>query len=454
MDDIPACFTPNDVRGPVPSEFNKETAARIALAFLDHYQLNHVIVGRDIRRSSPEIAHAVCQALLAAGCQVTDIGLCGTEEMYHAVFSRAGKEIDGGIMLTASHNPANYNGMKLVGPGAQPISQKSGLAEIAKKSLLPRKEKTSKIGTYTLNEAKEPYIRNLLSIVGTNEMRPLKLVVNSGNGCAGPVVDLLAQHLPFTFVRLQHKPDGAFPNGVPNPLLPDCRSLTAEAVRTHRADLGIAWDGDFDRCFFFDENGRFIEGYYIVGLLAEAMLTLYPKATVLHDTRLIWNTEEVVRRAGGKPIMVRSGHALIKEAMRKYKAVYGGEMSAHHYFSDFGYCDSGMLPWLLVCRLLSQKKQTLSSLCDAFIKAYPVSGEINTPIAVSPEIVLQAIMHRYADGELDKTDGISVSYKDYRFNLRKSSTEPFLRLNVETRGNSQLLADKTSELLTLIQSVQ
>ncbi|NLZ17243.1 MAG: phosphomannomutase [Desulfobulbaceae bacterium] len=452
------CITPYDVRGQVPDTFNEDIAARIALAFAELKRSEHLILGQDVRLSSPSIAAAVCTALLAHGCDVTDIGLCGTEEMYHAVFNGTGQGIDGGIMLTASHNPASYNGMKLVGKGASPISADNGLIEIADMAARmqgdapTQNSHLTKEGHYSLRRDKDAYISDIIKIAAPERMRPLKLVVNSGNGCAGPVLDLLAPHLPFTFIRLQHEPDGHFPNGVPNPLLPDRRAATAKAVNQHRADMGIAWDGDFDRCFLFDENGSFIEGYYIVGLLAEAMLHLHPGATILHDPRLVWNTQDIVQKAGGKPIMVRTGHSFIKEAMRHHNAVYGGEMSAHHYFRDFGYCDSGMLPWLLVCRLLAEKGQPLSALCAERVRAYPVSGEINTSITVAPAVVLEALKTRYADGELDETDGISVSYPRYRFNVRPSNTEPLLRLNVETRADARLLKDKTEELLGLIRS--
>ena len=452
------CITPYDVRGQVPEAFNKDIAARIALAFAGYNRSEHLVLGRDVRLSSPALAEAVCGALLARGCAVTDVGLCGTEEMYHAVFSGAAQGIDGGIMLTASHNPASYNGMKLVGRGAHPISSSNGLEEIANQAAQMQSDATSetgptaKRGQYRLRPDKSAYIHHILQLADPGRMRPLKLVVNSGNGCAGPVIDLLAPHLPFTFIRLQHEPDGRFPNGVPNPLLPDRRAATAEAVIKHQADMGIAWDGDFDRCFLFDEKGRFIEGYYVVGLLAEAMLSLYPGAAILHDPRLIWNTQDIVRQAGGNPIMVRTGHSFIKEAMRQHNAVYGGEMSAHHYFRDFGFCDSGMLPWLLTCRLLAEKDQPLSALCEKRMHAYPVSGEINTSIKAATATVLDALKSRYAEGELDETDGISISYPMYRFNVRPSNTEPFLRLNVETRGDSRLLHDITEELLGLIRS--
>jgi phosphomannomutase len=451
------CFTAYDVRGRIPEDFDAQIALRIALAFARHCRVSKMVIGRDMRLTSPELAKTIIAGLLDQGIDVVNIGLCGTEEVYHAVFSGEAAGIEGGIMITASHNPAEYNGMKIVERGARPVSCDSGLEEIARMAADEgwlrelRAQTHARPGVCTQVADKQAYIKHLLATVDCTVMRPLKLVVNAGNGCAGPIVDLLAPHLPFTFIRMQHEPDGRFPNGVPNPLLPEKREATAQAVREHGADLGIAWDGDFDRCFLYDENGRFIEGYYIVGLLATALLQQQPGATILHDPRLIWNTREMVLAAGGTPAMTRTGHAFIKANMRALDAVYGGEMSAHHYFRDFGYCDSGMLPWLLVCRLMSLSGQPLSRLCDERMAAYPVSGEINSKVA-DPDAVIARIERRYADGARDFTDGVSIEYPDYRFNLRKSNTEPVLRLNVETRGNEHLLRDKTEELLQLIRA--
>lgn len=451
------CFTAYDVRGRVPQDFDAHLARRIALACAEHFSMRKVVIGRDMRLTSSEIVEAMTAGLLARGVDVLDIGLCGTEEVYHAVFSGVNAGVAGGLMVTASHNPAEYNGLKIVRRGARPVSNDSGLHEIAAMVADDSWYQTlcaqpvRRPGARTEMRSKKTYIDHLLGAVDCRGMRPLKLVVNSGNGCAGPVIDQLAPYLPFQFIRLQHQPDGHFPHGVPNPLLPEKRAVTAEAVRAHGADLGIAWDGDFDRCFFYDENGRFIEGYYIVGLLATAMLTLYPGATILHDPRLTWNTRELVTAAGGVPMLTRTGHAFIKEAMRRHDAVYGGEMSAHHYFRDFGYCDSGMLPWLLVCQLMSHTGQPLSALCDARMAAFPVSGEINSRVD-DPEAVLARVKQHYQDGSMDYTDGISVEFSTYRFNLRASNTEPVLRLNVETRGDVELLEHKTNELLALIRS--
>jgi phosphomannomutase len=413
------------------------------------------VIGRDIRLSSPGIAAGLAESLTACGVDVVDIGQAGTEEVYHAVFSGAGNGVEGGIMVTASHNPAEYNGLKLVERGARPVSSDSGLLEIARKAASDdwwRRKLLSSAGTQGKLEQsrdKNSYIDCLLSFVRPDRLAPLKLVVNAGNGCAGPVIDLLEERLPFTFIKLHHQPDGTFPNGVPNPLLPEKRAETAAAVRHHGADLGIAWDGDFDRCFFWDEQGNFIEGYYIVGLLAEAMLRLEPGARILFDPRLTWNTIEQVAAAGGVPIMTRTGHAFIKERMRLEDALYGGEMSAHHYFRSFGYCDSGMIPWLLVAARLSGEGVRLSHLVAARMAAYPVSGEINNRVA-DADMVIARIKEHYGDGEMEYTDGLSVSFARYRFNIRKSNTEPLLRLNVESRGDAALMQQKTEELLELI----
>jgi len=451
------CFTAYDVRGRIPEDFDQHIALRIALAFARHCAVRKMVIGRDVRLTSPVIADTIIAGLVAQGVDVVDIGLCGTEEVYYAVFSGEAAGVEGGIMITASHNPAEYNGMKIVQREARPVSGDNGLVEIAAmagddgwyRNLCA--QKTARPGTCIRVADKGPYINHLLATVDCSDMRPMRLVVNSGNGCAGAIVDLLAPHLPFEFIRMQHEPDGRFPNGVPNPLLPEKREATAQAVREHHADLGIAWDGDFDRCFLYDENGRFIEGYYIVGLLGVALLQQHPGATILHDPRLTWNTRELVSGAGGIPVMTRTGHAFIKERMRALDAIYGGEMSAHHYFRDFGYCDSGMLPWLLVCRLMHLSGKKLSALCDERMAAYPVSGEINSKVQ-DPDAVIARIEQRYADGVKDSIDGISIEYPDYRFNLRRSNTEPVLRLNVETRGDEGLLRRKTDELLQLIRS--
>lgn len=443
-----SCFKAYDIRGRVPDELNEDLAFRIGQAYGTLFTPKKVAVGHDIRLSSPALTEALANGFNAAGVDVLHLGMCGTEEIYFAAFHL---DVDGGIMVTASHNPAEYNGMKLVRQGARPISGDTGLKEIEKLAIEASFPVSAKQGVIERVNNRAAYIDHLLSYIDPNLLKPLKIVVNSGNGCAGPVIDLLEQRLPFTFIKLQHEPDGTFPNGVPNPLLPDNRGITAQAVRKHNCDLGIAWDGDFDRCFLFDGKGDFIEGYYMVGLLAKSILRKNAGGKIIHDPRLIWNTQEIVKEAGGIPIMSKTGHAFIKERMRIEDAVYGGEMSAHHYFKDFAYCDSGMIPWLLVAEILSTTGQKLSKLVDEMQLAYPVSGEINNRVA-NPDEVIKRVEDIFADttGEKDHTDGLSFAASDFRFNIRKSNTEPVLRLNVETRGNKQLLEEKTKELLSII----
>jgi len=449
---IPACFKAYDIRGKVPDELNTGLARDIGRAYAAFFQPRKVAVGHDIRLSSPELTSALVEGLLESDVDVLHLGLCGTEEIYHAAFSMEKRGVDGGIVVTASHNPADYNGLKFVTKGARPVTGEAGLKQMAelivKGELPPPAEKR---GVEIAAENKGEYIEHLLSYVNREELAPLKVVVNNGNGSAAPVVDLLEQKLPFAFVKAFHEPDGSFPNGVPNPLLPEKREETARLVRAQGADFGVAWDGDFDRCFFWDEKGNFIEGYYIVGLLALELLNHNPGGKILHDPRLIWNTQELVRAAGGVPIMARTGHAFIKERMRLEDAIYGGEMSAHHYFKSFGYCDSGMIPWLLVASLLSRRAVPLSSLVRDCMAAYPVSGEINTVVA-DPDAVIAEIEDRFRDGEKDYTDGLSVSFPEFRFNVRKSNTEPLLRLNVESRANPGLLKERTDELLQIIKA--
>jgi len=449
---IPACFKTYDIRGKVPDELNPDLARKIGRAFAVVFRPGKVAVGYDIRLSSPELIKALVEGLLESGVDVLNLGLCGTEEIYHAAFSLEGDGVDGGIVVTASHNPADYNRMKFVTVGARPVTGESGLqrmAELIVTDDLP--VPSEKTGVESFAKDKKSYIQHLLTYVKDDELTPLRLVVNNGNGSAAPVVDLLEKELPFSFIKVFHKPDGNFPHGVPNPLLPEKREETAQLVREHNADMGIAWDGDFDRCFFWDEKGDFIEGYYMVGLLALELLNQNPGGKILHDPRLIWNTRDLVKAAGGFPIMAQTGHALIKERMRQEDAIYGGEMSAHHYFKSFGYCDSGMIPWLLVASLLSRKKVTLSSMIRECKAAYPVSGEINN-VVVDPDAVIAKIEKRFNTGKKDYTDGLSVSFPEYRFNIRKSNTEPLLRLNVESRGNVKLLDNKTEELIQIIKS--
>ena len=430
------CFKAYDVRGRIPDQLNEDIKPR------------KVVVGHDIRLTSEAIKGALSDGLRDSGVDVYDIGLCGTEEIY---FATAHAEMDGGIAVTASHNPKDYNGMKFVRAGAQPISGDSGLKDI--QALAERNEfkAAGARGDLQPLDTAGAYIEHLLSYVDVADLKPLKLVVNAGNGGAGLVVDRIESRLPFEFFKLLNEPDGNFPNGVPNPLLMENRAMTSEAVLEHGADLGIAWDGDFDRCFFFDEKGAFVEGYYLVGLLAEAFLRKEGGGKIVHDPRLTWNTVDVVREFGGEAVKSKTGHAFIKERMRKENAVYGGEMSAHHYFRDFAYCDSGMIPWLLVGDLISQRGQPLSELVAERVAAFPCSGEINREVA-DPAALLAVMEEKYAAGAeaVDHTDGLSIDFADWRFNLRMSNTEPVVRLNVESRGDRELMEARTAELLSLI----
>lgn len=443
------CFKAYDVRGQIPTQLNDDIAYRIGNATAEFLGAKRVVVGRDMRLSSAGLADSVVIGLVEAGVDVLDIGLCGTEMVY---FATAHLEADGGIMVTASHNPADYNGLKLVREAVKPISADSGLAEIRALAEGDTRKRAGKIGERMVADVFADYVDHILGYVDVASLKPLKLVVNAGNGTAGVAIDGLEKKLPFEFVKVHHEPDGRFPNGIPNPLLPENRSATADVVRREGADMGIAWDGDFDRCFLFDENGDFIEGYYIVGLLAERLLKSHPSARIVHDPRLTWNTLDVVSGAGGEAVQSKSGHSFIKEKMRAVDAVYGGEMSAHHYFRDFSYADSGMIPWLLVAELIGASGKPLSQLVNERIAAYPASGEINRQVE-DAGVTLGRLHAQYADSALDvdDIDGYSFSFPEWRFNIRRSNTEPVVRLNVESRGDRQLMETKTEEILQLLE---
>jgi phosphomannomutase len=439
------CFKAYDIRGRVPDELNRDLAYRLGIAFAERFAPRVVALGRDVRHSSRGLLEALALGLQRNAVQVLDLGLCGTEEVYWASQQPG---VDGGIEVTASHNPIDYNGMKLVLGGAVPVSGDSGLRDLERRVAELGDTAPDTLPALEHISFRNSYVEHLLGYLGHASLRRLKIVVNAGNGAAGPLIDALAPRLPFELVRIHHEPDGDFPHGIPNPLLPENRASTADAVRTHGADLGVAWDGDFDRCFLFDESGAFIEGYYIVGLLAEALLKNEPGGKIIHDPRLTWNTIERVQQAGGIPIQSKTGHAFIKERMRAENAIYGGEMSAHHYFRDFAYCDNGNIPWLLVAALICESGAPLSALVGEAMRRFPSSGEINRKVTdVSRTIA--AVEQRYAPSaqQVDRTDGISLEYADWRFNLRGSNTEPVLRLNVESRGDVALMEARTQELL-------
>ncbi len=442
------CFNAYDIRGRIPDQLNADIAYRIANATVEYLSAKTVVLGRDIRLSSDELADAITRGITDAGADVLDIGLCGTEVVY---FATGDLQADGGIMVTASHNPADYNGLKLVREQSKPISADTGLMDIKSIAEGDNRTLSHTKGIRREQDVSECYVERLLSFIDPDKLKPLKIVSNPGNGGAGIALDLLEPRLPIEFVKVHHEPDGTFPNGVPNPMLEENRTPTIDAIKESNADFGIAWDGDFDRCFFFDENGRFIEGYYIVGLLAEALLQENPGNSVIYDPRLTWNTIEIVDAAGGKAIQSKSGHSFIKQVMRQQDALYGGEMSAHHYFRNFFYCDSGMIPWLLVAQLVSTSGKTLSELVNDRMELFPASGEINRKVADAPSAI-QKLTDLYGkDAEsIDKTDGVSIEFDDWRFNLRASNTEPVIRLNVESRANEALMQEKVSDILDVL----
>lgn len=477
-----SCFKAYDIRGKLIEQLDEPVAYRIGRAFAEYMHAKTVVVGGDVRLTSQPLKLALAAGLIDGGAVVTDLGMTGTEEIY---FATKYLGVDGGIEVTASHNPIDYNGMKLVKTDAKPVSGDTGLFAIRDLAeTYSADEVTAKLTAYSDGVVSEQafiqgqasvkankllatghykelnnmqaYVAHMLSYIDTNNMTPLKLVVNAGNGAAGEALDAIqsaleSANVPVEFIKVHHQPDGTFPNGIPNPLLPESRADTANAVIANNANMGIAWDGDFDRCFLFDENGDFVEGYYIVGLLAKAFLDKKPGAKIIYDPRVYWNTEDIVKSAGGVPIKSKTGHAFIKERMRADDAIYGGEMSAHHYFRDFAYCDSGMIPWLLVAELLCTTKKPLSTLVKERIAAFPSSGEINRTLA-DPDASIKAVLEKYQDSaiEVDYTDGIGLEFENWRFNLRKSNTEPVVRLNVESRADIRLMQEKTAELLALL----
>jgi phosphomannomutase / phosphoglucomutase len=441
------CFKAYDIRGRVPGELDETLARRIGFTLAQQLDAGPVVLGRDVRLSSPGLQAALADGLRRGGRDVIDIGVGGTEEVY---FQTVHLKAAGGVMVTASHNPMDYNGMKLVREGARPISGDSGLFAIRDACMQPLPD-LPLAGRERTHHDRTAFVEHLLGHLERDALKPLKIVVNAGNGGAGLVVDALAPHLPFELIRVHHTPDGNFPNGIPNPLLPECRHDTAQAVIENGADFGVAWDGDFDRCFFFDATGRFIEGYYLVGLLATSMLRKHPGAKIIHDPRLTWNTIEMVKAAGGIPVMSKTGHAFIKERMRAENAIYGGEMSAHHYFRDFAYCDSGIIPWLLIADLISRTGQTLAEMVEGRMQAFPCSGEINFVVDDARATTAKVMAHLAPLApKLDQTDGTSADFGSWRFNLRSSNTEPLLRLNVESRGDAALMQERTQEISSLI----
>lgn len=448
MEKIPA-FKAYDIRGKVPGELNTDLAYKTGRAYCKLISAKKVVIGHDVRKSSEEISNALANGIMDSGADVIDIGLCGTEMIY---FGTPFLNADGGIMITASHNPPEYNGLKFVKKGSVPVGYDSGLNEvemmIVKNQFDPPAENKGKL---TQVDIMTEFIESLKKFYSKDKIKPYTVVVNAGNGCAGLALDKLEKDLPIKMIKIFNEPDSDFPNGVPNPLLPQNRQPTIDAVLKNKADLGVAWDGDYDRCFFFDEKGNFIEGYYIVGLLAKSILKTSPGGKIVHDPRLIWNTVKVVEANGGEAVVSKSGHAFIKQKMREVNSVYGGEMSAHHYFRENYYSDSGMIPFLLVLQLMTLENKPFSQLVEEMVSEFPCSGEINTTVA-DPAAKIKEIDEKYTGGEKDYLDGLSVDYGSWRFNVRMSNTEPILRLNVESKQDEELMKAKTGELLQIIQS--
>ena len=451
------CFKAYDIRGQLGTELDEDIAYRIGRAYAEFLKPKNVVLGGDVRLTSESLKKALGEGIRDAGCDVVDIGMVGTEQVY---FATSHLNTGGGIEVTASHNPIDYNGMKPIREGSRPVSSDTGLLDI--KAIAEANDfgavDPDKRGAFEKVTILEDYLDHLCGYIKLDAIKPTKLVMNAGNGAAGPVVDALESrfaklNLPIEIIKIHNEPDGSFPNGIPNPILHENRASTIEAVIEHQADLGIAWDGDFDRCFLVDEKGQFIEGYYIVGLLAEAFLLKNPGSKIVHDPRLTWNTIDVVSRNGGDAVQSKTGHAFIKERMRLEDAVYGGEMSAHHYFRDFFYCDSGMIPWLLVMELMSSSGKPLSELVNAMMLAYPSPGEINRAVADPTSAIARVREHYETEALLvDEIDGVSMEFTDWRFNLRMSNTEPVVRLNVETRADELLLKQKELEILALLEN--
>ena len=444
-------FKAYDIRGQLPHEINPEIAYRVGNATAEYLSAKKMILGRDIRASSKELSESMASGLMDAGVDVIDIGECGTENVYYATGEL---KSCGGVMVTASHNPSDYNGFKIVSENAKPISSETGLLDIRKIAESDKRLISELRGNLEQRDLNQSYVKKVLSFIDPDSLSKLKVVMNPGNGGAGVYAEYISKNMPIEIIKLNFDPDSSFPNGIPNPMIEENRVSTSQAVIDNKADLGIAWDGDFDRCFFFDEKGNFIEGYYLVGLLAKSFLIKNRNERVIYDPRLTWNTIDVVERYGGDAIQCQSGHSFIKKSMRDNDAVYGGEMSAHHYFRDFYYCDSGMIPWLLILEMISEEKMPLSQMIQKYRERYPVSGEINLKVN-NTKTIIDSIKEYYLDDALgvDETDGVGMEFEKWRFNLRASNTEPLIRLNVESNSNESLMNEKTRELVDRINSL-
>ncbi len=446
-----AAFKAYDIRGTLGETLDEDMVFEIGRALIEETSAKNVAIGADARPSSPSLKNAMIEGMRMQGANVIDLGSTGTEEIY---FAAQYLDIDLGVEVTASHNPIGDNGLKFIKRGGVPV-QSPELMRIRDR-VVSGIFQDGNMGMLSSESILEPYVDHLLTYIDVSLLADFKILTNAGNGMAGHVIDAIEERIIKTglaspFVKMHHEPDPSFPNGIPNPLIASNQPVTANKVRETGADIGVAWDGDFDRCFFFDEKGQFIEGYYIVGMLAEAFLAKTGPDAVVYDPRLTWSTIERVENAGGKAIQAPVGHAFIKAIMREHNAVYGGEMSAHHYFRDFGYCDSGMIPWMLVVELLSKSGKSLSELVEKAQAEFPCSGEINFKVEDAKASIAKIRAHfEDQNPQIDEMDGLSMDFGTWRVNIRASNTEPLLRLNVESRGNRVLMDKMTDTIKTLI----
>lgn len=444
-------FKSYDVRGIYPTTFNEEIAAKITKAYIKLFSPKKVVLGRDVRESGESLFNSILTAFLEAGVDVLDIGTVSTDEFYFAVGSN---DVDGGITVSASHNPREYNGMNFCKRGAEPISGETGLSEMKEMVINNSLEISTpyKKGAVEKISIRDDFIKNAISYIDTNSLKPLKLVANANFGVDFIILKRAVEmyNLPLTLIPLNEKPDGTFPKGPPNPLLPENRKETLELIKKEKADLGVSWDADGDRCFFADENGNFIEGYFITAILAKEILKKSPGGKVLIDPRLIWATSEEIKNSGGEVIISKPGMTVIAARMKKENAVFAGEMSSHFYFKENFYRDNGIIPLLLILEIISKQNTTLSQLALPYTSKYFSPGEINFETEKKDEIIKKA-GKKYSDGKIEYIDGLSVEYIDWRFNLRKSNTEPLLRLNLEAKSQD-LEKQKTKELIDFIKS--
>lgn len=450
------CFKAYDVRGVLGDNLDTGIAERIGRAFAELSGPGRVVVGYDARETSPELAKALAKGITSRGVDVLDIGLGGTEEVY---FATGQYEACGGVMVTASHNPIEYNGMKLVGAGSRPLDPATDLKSLKSMAEADSYETSPEPGRIERLSFRSAFAEHVCGLAKPERIGPLRVLVNPGNGTAGATFDavageLMARGANLDIVRMHHEPDPTFPNGIPNPLIPENQVQTSERVVAEGADLGVAWDGDFDRCFFFDEKGSIVPGEMVVAILAEAALSREPGAKIVHDPRVTGAIRATISAAGGEAVVTKTGHAFLKAKMRETGAPYGGEMSAHHYFRDFFYCDSGMIPWVQFLEILSNRGTTASALVADLRARFPSSGEINFRVKdanATMERVVECM--QAAAEEIDRLDGASIDFGTWRMNIRASNTEPLLRLNVETAGNTALLDEKVAEMRELIADI-